>query len=398
MLTDSLLSEAFINVFPSKKSHHDRLETCFSQRGVSWTVFEKTTILDEILTRKVPISRSSSYLDVNTTRIYKMIHHHKDGKRFSSESHRSCLLDNFSKMKLIEIVKNGVATQHPLKVNAELKPLIVDLATETMLRRGGSGLNVTVSKDTFRRIIHDTKINLESGQTTTSARSREKSDFRNMVSMAAVNYAFAKDKSSHLIGNFDATQYVVSERNNELLTTIRNDKNDPLTLTENAGLDQAIKWFMLCNAAGIMGIDVFVIADSSMNEDEFKFYEVFGLSHSTMIGSKGYLYVSKTRCGNIQFFNWYMTTIVIPFTEQCRQYVLPAERNESFYLIADGEEVQIEPLESDNICNSMNEANIDFVKGPASCTGTIGNACDRCNIFKASKKVNKFKPTIPSDF
>ena len=37
----------------------------------------------------------------------------------------------------------------------------------------------------------------------------------------------------------------------------------------------------------------------------------------------------------------------------------------------------------------LTEANIIFVKCPASCTDTIGNACDRSNLFKSSKRVLK---------
>jgi len=58
-------------------------------------------------------------------------------------------------------------------------------------------------------------------------------------------------------------------------------------------------------------------------------------------------------------------------------------------MVADGEQIQIEPVENDEVSKILTENKIDFAKGPASSTNTIGNACDRSNLFKASKKVLK---------
>ncbi len=98
------------------------------------------------------------------------------------------------------------------------------------------------------------------------------------------------------------TQFVVSEKNNEKLAVIKSQGNKPTTLAETQTLDQAIKLFMLCNAAGIIGTDVFVVADPSMDEQDCIVHEVFGLSHSTMVGGTGYLCVCKTSNGNSNFF------------------------------------------------------------------------------------------------
>jgi hypothetical protein len=100
-----------------------------------------------------------------------------------------------------------------------------------------------------------------------------------------------------------------------------------------------------------------------------------------------------------EFFKWYFETIVIPFTQSCRPH-LPAEnRDDSFYLVIDGEAVQNEPIEDEEVCTALESAGIDANKRPASCSGTVGNACDRCNVFKATKKFSKgSKALIPADF
>jgi hypothetical protein len=91
----------------------------------------------------------------------------------------------------------------------------------------------------------------------------------------------------------------VSDRNEEKLAVIKSGMNSPVTLNEKDSLDQAIKWFMICNAAGIIGEDVFLVVDPSMDENDCKFHTVTGLSHSTMIGSKGYICVAESRSGNL---------------------------------------------------------------------------------------------------
>ena len=67
------------------------------------------------------------------------------------------------------------------------------------------------------------------------------------------------------------------------------------------------------------------------------------------------------------------------------------------------EDVQIQPGDLDSIANLLNDANIDYIQSPASCTDTIGNACDRSKLFKSTTEVlvsssstslNDFHPTL----
>lgn len=77
--------------------------------------------------------------------------------------------------------------------------------------------------------------------------------------------------------------------------------------------------------------------------------------------------------------------VIIPFADQCRQQIPDQDQELSLYLVADGEERQMKPIESDNLCGMLENAEITLVKGPASCRGSVGNACDHSDCVKATK-------------
>jgi hypothetical protein len=75
------------------------------------------------------------------------------------------------------------------------------------------------------------------------------------------------------------------------------------------------------------------------------------------------------------------------------------QQDDGFYMVADGEEIQIAPVENDDVSRILAEKRICLGKGPASCTNTIRNACDRSNLFKSIKKVLKsIKTTTETDY
>ncbi len=137
-------------------------------------------------------------------------------------------------------------------------------------------MSSTLHRQTISKILKTAEASFEKGQTMSRARYREAKDIRNMFSMAVMNEALAKDKPPILIGNFDATQFIITDRNEEMLVTIKkkvnsdDDKEDgePLTIVEDSSLAHAVKWIMLCNANGNLA-DYFLISDKSMGADDF---------------------------------------------------------------------------------------------------------------------------------
>jgi hypothetical protein len=93
------------------------------------------------------------------------------------------------------------------------------------------------------RIFKRIKATAENGQTMTNARHKEMKDIRNMVSMAVMNDAYAKFKAPQMIGNFDATQFIMSGSNEEMLVTVKKEQSNgdeclPLTTVEESKLSQ----------------------------------------------------------------------------------------------------------------------------------------------------------------
>ena len=295
---ETLFSYHFLIIFPPIRSSRNKIAYCANQKGVMWTPIQKETIYKEIIELKVPTRTVASYLQVHEGRLYKLISIKKNGGIFSEVANRPSKIDEVAKLELHNKIELREIQQKAMKKTTDIKPYMMELTAETNLRRGGVGLNTSISQRTIDRVIESVHVSFEQGQTTTEARAREKRDFRNMVSMAAANYAFAKDKSYHLIVNFDATQYIISEKNNEVVATVKLKNSAPTTTTETSTLDQCVKWMMICNAAGIIGTDVFLISDPTMEVGKFDFYPIMGLTHCNMSGAGGYLCVANSRSGN----------------------------------------------------------------------------------------------------
>jgi hypothetical protein len=364
-----------------------------------WSENEKLIILAELNNPAISNRKIAKYLGVNRTRIEKLVAKRKLGLKFSDTMGRPRRVDPIGEENISSTILSAKNDGKPLTVS-ETKIVIENEVVKSDQRRGLSGLTSSVHPQTMKQILRNVKATVEKGQSMTNARHKESKDIRNMVSMAVMNEAYAKFKAPQMIGNYDATQFILSGTCEELLVTIKEDnynmyKQDvPLSKVEDSKLCQAVKWMMLCNANGNLCNDVFLISDPSMKEDEFNCHQITGLSHNTDPSSTGWLCFCQTRVGNLKFFSWYLSTIVVSFINKCRSLVEGSSKdvvqnNERFYIVADGEDIQIRPLEYDDVATILEENKIDFGKGPASCTNTIGNACDRSNLFKGTKTVLK---------
>jgi len=84
-----------------------------------------------------------------------------------------------------------------------------------------------------------------------------------------------------------------------------------------------------------------------------------------------------------------MKTNVVDFANGQRELLMAKDQDQSFFMTCDGEEVQIASIINDDVANELDQNNIDVGKGAAACSGTVGNALDRSNLFKSAKKVLK---------
>lgn len=382
-------SEDFLGLFPSNDTG-DRSLDDFCVKA--FTSEQKLAICTEHDTGVVEMKHIAEYLHLQgPKKLYRLKGKRNQGATFQDKSGYPEKVDEIG----IECLRNAIVQAKSDRkpwVRSRTRYEILQQAKLTDLRHGGSGLGVTMSERAKDEVEERIGLTYVSGQTTTTARDREKRDIRNNLSMACMNEAYAKDKLPHLIGNTDACQFTVSLEDNEVKAFIHDHPEEdgtPVTSVNDAPLNQAVKWTLCCNGNGNVGSDVFLISDSTLAADDMKHYLVPGLSHSSDPKANGYLCVTKTRAGNYKYFDWYLKNIVVPFAGDCRDLVADANcDDDSFYMTMDGEELQISPLEDDNVADILADNKIDVGKGPASSTGTIGNACDRSNIFKATKKVN----------
>jgi hypothetical protein len=356
-------SAIFLDYFPSCVSHHTEPSSLVNYTNKPWSANEKEIILNEMKHSGISRNKMAKYLNVNSRRIEKMVANKKMGAKFSDTGGRPMRVDSIGEQRIASSLISARSNHTPLTIS-ETKALIENEVILSDQRHGESGLTSSIHPQTIKRILKDIKASVECGQSMTNARHKEMKDIRNMVSMAIMNEAYAKFKPPQMIGNFDATQFIISGTSEEMFVTIKNETNNnpdclPLTVVEDSKLSQAVKWMMLCNANGNLCDDVFLVSDPNMDGEDFDCHPIIGLSHNTD-PSVGWLCFSKTRAGNLKFFTWYLTTIVVAFINKCR-LLLQGPSGDSqtvddrFYLVADGEDIQIQPLEYDQVANTRRE-------------------------------------------
>jgi hypothetical protein len=265
----SLFSESFLLSFPpSTLRHHKEKTSVLFMKGQELTIHQKKTISDEIIFSDSTVSKISDYLSLSDRRIRKIVVKAKAGKMLYEKAGRPARVDPVGIATGFLTVINAKENNKPMK-KSECKKMVVDLARQSDVRKGFSGLDFSISKTTVNSVYNATNITFEKGQVTTVPRDRETRDIRNFVGQAALNEALVKDLDPHMIANWDATSFGVNDDNIELLATVKEEGDKPLTLVENSKFEMGVKWFALMNANGNLGKDVFVISDPSLPSEEF---------------------------------------------------------------------------------------------------------------------------------
>lgn len=235
-------------------------------------------------------------------------------------------------------------------------------------------------------------------QVKTSARVNAEADPRNAYTMIAMMKAFCEDLNPHMIFNWDATQFVVTDdKGTKKVVIDRNYESDePVTVEGTTQLAVAIKLYHFHCAAGTAAPPVWVVADKSMGDDDFYVEKIPGMSTNGLSDDPGYICFTKTRCCNKSFYRWYIKEVVTPFIAQKRvTWSLPDMRG---FVYCDGEAKQIEAFQEELMLQLLRDLNIDLGKTPASCSG-ICQSSDVSNFFKAAKKHCQFiDEERPTDF
>jgi len=224
--------------------------------------------------------------------------------------------------KLAKRVAQGVDSQNT-PTRADFCKLIIEFANIANAERGMPACVNSISDQTIAN--YGAKIQLETAtvQHKTHARIVAENDPRNALSMHALVKAFSTDLAPTMIGNFDATQYVVSQERPDQGYYIKQERLDdkPLTAESSGGLDFAIKFYHVHNAAGFTSTPVFNIADGNMGEEDADFYTISGLGTNGTQRNFGYLCFTKTRACNKKFYDWFAKQILIPFVVESRESI-----------------------------------------------------------------------------
>lgn len=133
-----------------------------------------------------------------------------------------------------------------------------------------------------------------------------------------------------------------------------------------------------------------MVADENMAKDAIDVHKLNGLGMQVDQNSYSYLVFCHSRCGNVAFFSWYISTVIVDFVKNMRVIGGLGPTVQAWYQL-DGEAVQIECFTDPFIQKLLEENHISVGKLPASTTMVL-QACDAGNAFKATKKKLKSIP------
>lgn len=278
------------------------------------------------------------------------------------------------------------------KFKPEFKKKTTEVRKETDERRGGNGLMMDgPSTSTLRKLIQKLKIkSTNKAGTTTEPRRREESDPRNMVAEAALLQAYSADLEPDCIINMDATQYCCGKDGivQEVMWIKGNEENPSVPVSRQVNeLDDMglyIKVYNQVASNGTAAPMVSVIACQDMEDEEFAYFKMAGLSATTDASCYMWVCMVKSRGGNDAFYQWFIANSVLPFIDLCRENC--GVENSKVLYSTDGEEIQLRNFLDQR--EQFSARLVSLMKHSASCSA-LTNALDCGNPHKATKKVVK---------
>jgi hypothetical protein len=260
--------------------------------------------------------------------------------------------------------------------------------------RSSKGKNdiANVSPKTLRAIERKANLKHHNCEVGTAARIKACSSIFHVLTFAAANKLHVERmKCLATLGNSDGLSVETTGNKKETKCVIfgvkEEEKNykvapDPKNPGEN-GLLFSAKMMRSGCAAGFEATNVFVLADERMEAEEISVHEVLGLGQGTCAANPGYIVFAKTRCGNKAFYEWYWTSVLLPWFTVLRSSCNLTEKD-AFFWTEDGEAVQIEIFKDPAFLAKLKQANVHVAKGGASTT-EIEQACDIDNKHKSIK-------------
>ena len=94
-----------------------------------------------------------------------------------------------------------------------------------------------------------------------------------------------------------------------------------------------VKKYFLSNSFGQVATPVYLIEDTSLEENVCLWYKIPGLSSLNQIGGYGFLAFCPTRCGNESFFNHFIDKVILPFVQDIQAIIQSSTEKVSYILI-----------------------------------------------------------------
>ena len=241
---------------------------------------------------------------------------------------------------------------------------------------------------TYKNIIEKIGATEKLAEISTNTRVRSCADRKNAASFMTcfISITNGTMPASSLF-NHDATTFCFDPSAENIKVVVMNDdENKPenykaLLDDHNKPLAYFVKYISLINAAGFASIPVFIIQDNCMPVNEYNAILAKRMGFSPSGRDDAWVVFLKKRAGNLKFYNWYYTTVVIPFIKDFNP-------NNPTYYQMDGEYTQIQSFSDPKLVKLFIDNKINVNITPGGVTG-IYQPNDRANLFKAAKKALK---------
>mmetsp|Transcript_33448 Transcript_33448/g.73683 ORF Transcript_33448/g.73683 Transcript_33448/m.73683 type:complete len:787 (-) Transcript_33448:812-3172(-) len=292
------------------------------------------------------------------------------------------LLDQIS----IEAISTVIKTKTKATIGhalSKLPGLLGEEALNTRKRRSGvvfTGEEVDVSTSFVYTTRKKMKIKGRVGQDLTHARLLGVADWRSIYRIACMFSAFSGMIRGEYKWNADATTAIVSKDGTGRLVCWIPTGEERATLndsTYSASLNVLVKWVHMNNAAGEMGPVTLVLTMPGMKEDDFFAKKVKGITGSPEIGSSGWIYFAKKRCGTGPMWKHWFLNVVIPTLVACRtfhDFKDECDKNMRMIFSTDGEACVLNEVFTPEVLAGFKAALVDYLKNGPSCSSKTQSA------------------------
>jgi len=124
-----------------------------------------------------------------------------------------------------------------------------------------------------------------------------------------------------------------------------------------------MKKYFLSNSFGQVATPVYLIEDTSLEENACLWYKIPGLSSLNQIGGYGFLAFCPTRCGNEAFFKYFINEVILPFVQDIQAIIQSStgkvwtedDHQAIVFMSCGGEESQIRVLLEETIATKFSD-------------------------------------------